>query len=244
MLPASFDPMRPITPINPISGRVLIFLNQAAAVTRRILANRWTKVAVFVVCLVPLAAEVVGWYGWLGQDLGGNPIEDILHESGEWALKFLACTMAVTPLRKLLKIPELIRYRRMLGLYAFFYAVLHLYAYVWMDKFFDLDAILHDIVSQLYIFAGVVSFVLLLPLVITSTRGWIIRLSGAGWRWLHRLIYLAAIAGVLHYYWLMKADVSDPLMYAAAFVVILGLRAYAGGIFGTRKDTEKNKDTE
>jgi sulfoxide reductase heme-binding subunit YedZ len=214
--------IRPILPIRPIST----FLAKTAAVTRLALANRWTKVAVFVACLAPLAAEIVAWYGWIGQDLGGNPIEDITHETGEWALKFLGCAMAVTPVRKLLRIPELIRYRRMLGLYAFFYAVLHLYTYVWMDKFFDLDAILHDVASQLYIFAGVVSFVLLLPLVLTSTRGWIIRLSGRRWRWVHRLIYVAAIAGVFHYYWLMKADVSDPLSYAAAFAVILGLRAY------------------
>jgi sulfoxide reductase heme-binding subunit YedZ len=203
-------------------------LKRTGDVTRRILSNPWTKVAVFVACLVPLAAEAVGWFGWFDQDLGGNPIEDITHETGEWALKFLACTMAVTPLRKLLKIPELIRYRRMLGLYAFFYAVLHLYTYVWMDKFFDLDVILHDVVSRLFIIVGTISFLLLLPLVVTSTRGWIIRLKGRRWRWLHRLIYLAAIAGVLHYYWVMKADVSDPLMYAAAFAVILGLRMYVG----------------
>jgi sulfoxide reductase heme-binding subunit YedZ len=210
------------------------FLRKTAAVTRHVLANRWTKVAVFVACLIPVAAEIVGWYGWLGQDLGGNPIEDVTHESGEWALKFLACTMAVTPVRKLLRIPELIRYRRMLGLYAFFYAVLHLYTYVWMDKFFNLDAMLHEVGTQLYIFVGTVSFVLLLPLVVTSTRGWIIRMKGRRWRWLHRLIYAAAIAGLLHYYWVMKADVSDPLMYAAAFAVILGLRVYVGW-FGTRK---------
>ena len=225
-----------MTPISP-------WLDKAVAVTRRVLSNRWTKVAVFVACLVPLAAEVVGWYGWLGQDLGGNPIEDATHESGEWALKFLACAMAVTPLRKLLKIPELIRYRRMLGLYAFFYASLHLYTYAWMDKFFDLDAILHDLVSRLFIIVGAISFVLLLPLVVTSTRGWIIRLSGRRWRWLHRLIYLAAISGVLHYYWVMKADVSDPLAYAAAFAVIVGLRVYVGWPgkpknLGTRKHTE------
>jgi sulfoxide reductase heme-binding subunit YedZ len=220
-----------MTPISP-------WLDKAVAVTRRVLSNRWTKVAVFVACLVPLAAEVVGWYGWLGQDLGGNPIEDATHESGEWALKFLACAMAVTPVRKLLKIPELIRYRRMLGLYAFFYAVLHLYTYVWMDKFFDLDAILHDLVSRLFIIVGTISFVLLLPLALTSTRGWIMRLSGRRWRWLHRLIYLAAITGVLHYYWVMKADVSDPLAYAAAFGVILGLRVYVGA-FSPRRHEAK-----
>jgi methionine sulfoxide reductase heme-binding subunit len=242
MAAASFNPIAPITPTQH-QGRTTVFLLKAASVTRRILANRATKVVVFMLCLAPLAAEIAGWYGWFGQDLGGNPIEDVTHESGEWALKFLACTMAVTPLRKLLKIPELIRYRRMLGLYAFFYSVLHLYTYVWMDKFFDLDAILHEVVGRLFIFVGTVSFVLLLPLVLTSTPGWIARLGGARWRWLHRLVYLAAIAGVLHYYWVVKADTRDPLMYGAGFAVILGLRGYVGFV-GTRKNTEKRQDTE
>src|SRR5580658_4563648 len=174
----SFHPIRPINPISGGDSRIVVFLQRTAEMTRRILSNRWTKVAVFVACLVPLAAEVVGWYGWLGQDLGGNPIEDVTHETGEWALKFLACTMAVTPLRKLLRIPELIRYRRMLGLFAFFYAVVHLYTYAWMDKFFDLDLILHDVVSRLFIIVGTISFLLLLPLVLTSPRGWIIPLKG------------------------------------------------------------------
>ncbi len=205
---------------------MLAFLQKCARFTRKILTNRWTKPVVFIGCLIPLAAEAAGWFAWLGQDLGGNPIEDLTHETGEWVLKFLMASLAVTPLRKLLRIPELIHYRRMLGLFAFFYTVVHLYTYVWMDKFFDLDAIFHDLAYHPYITIGTFSFVLLLPLVITSTRGWIIRLHGRWWRRLHRLVYAAVFLGVFHYYLVMRADESDVWMYAAIFGAIFLLRAY------------------
>ncbi len=182
---------------------------------------RYLKVAVFLSCLVPLGR--LGWGAYRGE-LGANPIEKITHSTGDWTLIFLLLTLAITPLRKLARQPWLIRFRRMLGLFAFFYGSLHLMTYVWLDKFFDVHEMLTDIAKRKFITAGMTAFFLMIPLAITSTTGWIRRLGGRNWNLLHRLIYFSAIAGVVHYIWLVKADIRKPLQYAFVLAVLLGYR--------------------
>jgi sulfoxide reductase heme-binding subunit YedZ len=190
---------------------------------------RWIKAPVFVLCLIP-----VFWLGWqaLRHGLGANPIEYITHFTGDWTLRFLVIVLAVTPLRKLSGWPELIRFRRMLGLFAFFYGSLHFLTYIWLGKFFDLSDAWKDVVKRPFITAGFLAFVSMVPLAVTSTAGWIRRLGGARWQRLHRLIYLSAVAGAIHYYWLVKSDVRLPLAYASAVGVLLlyRVRLFAGWI--------------
>lgn len=186
-----------------------------------LLANKWTKVPVFLLCLVPLGLLV--WRG-LHQNLGANPIEFITHATGDWTLRFLIITLAITPLRKILHLPELIRFRRMFGLFAFFYACLHFTTYIWLDKFFAFGEMLKDIGKRPFITVGFTAFVLLIPLALTSTKGWIRRLGGRRWQMIHRAIYLSAIAGVIHYYWLVKSDVRKPLFYGALVFLLLAWR--------------------
>ena len=181
-------------------------------------ANKWTKVAIFLFCLVPLGVLV--WRA-LTANLGANPVEFIQHATGDWTLRFLVLTLSITPLRKLLKLPELIRFRRMLGLFAFFYACLHFLTYLGPDQSFDLAAIWRDVAKRPFITVGFTAFVLLVPLAITSTAGWIRRLGGRRWQMLHRAIYISAICGVIHYYWLVKSAVLRPLTYAAIVAVLL-----------------------
>jgi len=182
---------------------------------------RWLKVVVFLACLVPLA--LLGLKAYNGA-LGANPIEVITHATGDWTLRLLLVTLSITPLRRLTGQPWLIRFRRMIGLFAFFYGVLHFLTYIWLDKFFDLHEMLADIAKRRFITVGLTGFVLLIPLVITSTSGWIRRLGGKRWQLLHRLIYLSAIAGVIHYLWLVKADIRKPLEYATVLALLLGYR--------------------
>jgi sulfoxide reductase heme-binding subunit YedZ len=192
---------------------------------------RYIKVLVFLACLVPLAFLLWGFFGrtpfdmttW-GAGLGANPIEKITHATGDWTLRFLLITLAITPLRKLLKVPSLIKFRRMIGLFAFFYGCLHFLTYIWLDKFFNLHEMLVDIGKRKFITVGFTALVLLIPLAITSTAGWIRRLGGERWQALHRLIYAAAIAGVIHYIWLVKKDTRVPLEYGAVLAVLLGYR--------------------
>jgi sulfoxide reductase heme-binding subunit YedZ len=139
-------------------------------------------------------------------------------------LRFLLITLAITPARKLLGVPALIKFRRMLGLFAFFYGCLHFATYLGVDKFFNIHEIVKDVVKRKYITVGFTAFVLLVPLAVTSTAGWIRRLGGKRWRTLHRLIYFSAIAGVIHYLWLVKADKSEPLEYGAVLAVLLAYR--------------------
>jgi sulfoxide reductase heme-binding subunit YedZ len=176
------------------------------------------KVALFTVCLVPLALLL--WRG-THDGLGANPVEFITHATGDWTLRFLVLTLAVTPLRKLLGRPQLIRFRRMLGLYAFFFGCLHFLTYVWLDKFFDVSAMLKDVAKRPFITAGFTAFILLVPLALTSTTGWIGRLGGRRWQALHRLIYVTAVAAVVHYYWLVKSDVRLPVFYGALVGMLL-----------------------
>jgi sulfoxide reductase heme-binding subunit YedZ len=183
-----------------------------------LLANKWTKVPVFLLCLVPLGVLV--WRA-LTANLGANPVEFIQHTTGDWTLRFLVFTLCITPFRKILKLPELIRFRRMLGLFAFFYACLHFLTYLGPDQSFDLAAMWKDVAKRPFITVGFTAFVLLIPLALTSTAGWIRRLGGRRWQWLHRLIYISAICGVIHYYWLVKSAVLRPLIYAAIVAVLL-----------------------
>ena len=173
-------------------------------------------------CLAPLGQLM--WRA-LHHDLTANPIEYITHQTGDWTLIFVDATLAVTPLRKLLRIPELIRLRRMLGLFAFFYGFLHFSTWIGLDKFFDWTDMLHDVRKRPFITVGFTGFVLMLPLALTSTAGWIRRLGGKRWLALHRLIYVTAIAGVVHYYWLVKSDVRKPLFYGALVALLLAFRA-------------------
>jgi sulfoxide reductase heme-binding subunit YedZ len=179
------------------------------------------KPAVFALCLPP-----AGWLVWRGfqQQLGANPIELITHSTGDWTLRFLLITHAITPARRLTGWPDLIRFRRMLGLFAFFYGFLHLMTYLWLDKFFDLADILKDVAKRPFITAGTAAFVSMVPLAVTSTAGWIRRLGGKRWRALHRLAYLSAAAGVVHYYWLVKSDVRLPVMYGIILAASLAAR--------------------
>jgi sulfoxide reductase heme-binding subunit YedZ len=183
-----------------------------------LLANKWTKVPVFLLCLVPLGILV--WSALTG-NLGANPVEFIQHATGDWTLRFLVFTLSITPLRKLLKLPDLIRFRRMLGLFAFFHACLHFLTYLGPDQSFDLSAIWKDVAKRPFVTVGFTAFVLLIPLALTSTAGWIRRLGGRRWQMLHRAIYISAICGVIHYYWLVKSAVLRPLTYGAIVAVLL-----------------------
>jgi methionine sulfoxide reductase heme-binding subunit len=182
---------------------------------------RWSKILLFVACLAPLGR--LAWRAW-NQDLSANPIEFITHFTGDWTIRFLVVSLAVTPLRKLLGLPNLIRYRRMVGLFAFFYGCLHFLTYIWLDKFFDVHDMLKDVGKRPFITAGFAAFLCLLPLAATSTAGWIRRLGGKRWRQLHRLAYLSACAAVTHYYWLVKSDIRLPALYGTLVALLLGYR--------------------
>lgn len=174
----------------------------------------------FAVCLLPLARLIV--LGACG-GLGANPIEFITHSTGTWTLVGLLATLSVTPLRQLTGRADLIRYRRMLGLFAFFYASLHFVTYIWLDQFFDLAHVGKDIVKRPFITVGFAAFVLLIPLAATSNHAMMRRL-GRRWQQLHRLIYPAAVLGVVHYFWLVKKDVTQPLIFGGVLAVLLAVR--------------------
>ena len=187
------------------------------------MGKRASKVLVFVLSLAPFF-----WLAWraYNQRLTANPIEYVTHYTGDWTLRFICLTLCVTPLRKILKQPVLIQYRRMIGLFAFFYASLHFLTYLVADKFFDWHEILTDIGKRTYITVGFAGFLILLALTITSTAGWIRRLGGKRWQQLHRLVYVAVIAGVVHYYWSVKSDIRQPVLYGVIAVVLLGYRFF------------------
>jgi sulfoxide reductase heme-binding subunit YedZ len=189
----------------------------------RILTNKWTKVVVFLVCLVPLGTIV--WEGFHG-DWGPNPTQFLEHATGDWILRFLCITLAVSPARKLLGLPQLIRFRRMFGLFAFFYAFVHFSLYLGLDQVLDFHGVWADIAKRPYITVGFTGFVLMIPLAVTSTAGMVRRLGYRRWQMLHRLVYASAVAGVIHFYWLVKSDVHLPLIYAAIMAVLLGWRLY------------------
>ena len=185
---------------------------------RKLLLSKWTKVIVFLLCLTPLGLLANrAWHG----DLTANPVEFIQHFTGDWTLRLLIFTLAITPLRKILNLPELIRFRRMLGLFAFFYVCLHFLTYIGPDQSFSLSGMWKDIEKRRYVTVGFLGFVLLIPLAITSTAGWIRRLGGRRWQMLHRAIYVTAVCGVIHYYWLVKSDVRKPVFYGMLVAVLL-----------------------
>ena len=186
-----------------------------------ILTSKWTKAVVFALCLVPLGLLI--WRAIQG-DLTANPINFIEHRTGDWTLRFLVITLAVSPLRKILRLPQLIRFRRMLGLYAFFYGCLHFSSWFGLDLFFDLRDIGKEIAKRPFITVGFAAFVLMIPLAFTSTAASIRRLGGKRWAMLHRLIYVSAIGGVIHYYWLVKSDKHKPLEYGFLVVLLLAWR--------------------
>jgi sulfoxide reductase heme-binding subunit YedZ len=184
------------------------------------LSPRASKALAFAACLYPLA-EMAG-AAWSGA-LGANPIEAVTRGTGKWALVFLLITLAITPLRRLTGRNGLVRFRRLLGLFAFFYASLHLFTYLWLDQFFDVPEIAKDIVKRPFVTVGFLAFAMLVPLAATSSAGMIRRL-GRRWQQLHRLVYASAAAGVLHFLWLVKADTRRPLLYGAVLGALLGLR--------------------
>jgi sulfoxide reductase heme-binding subunit YedZ len=196
----------------------------------KILGSRWTKVVVFAACLIPFLLLAWPFYKLLttgnAPELTANPVEYITHDTGTWTIRFLLITLCVTPLRRILKQPKLVRYRRMLGLFAFFYVCLHFMTWFVLDKSFSLSDMWADVVKRRFITVGMLGFVLLLPLAITSTAGWVRRLGFAKWQRLHRLIYFAGLAGVIHYMWLVKSDERLPLMYGAMLAVLMVYRFF------------------
>jgi sulfoxide reductase heme-binding subunit YedZ len=188
-----------------------------------LLTHRFTKPILFLLGLVPLGFLI--WKGITGH-LGINPVETINRYTGDWVLRFLLITLAVTPLRRMFGWNSLLRFRRMFGLFAFFYATLHFLSYVWLDQFFAIDAIIKDVAKRLYITVGFTCFVLLIPLAVTSTNGMIRRLGARRWQRLHRLVYFIAIGGIVHYLWLVKSDLAQPLIYGAILAVLLGFRLW------------------
>ncbi len=181
------------------------------------------KPLVFVLCLLPV--PLAAWGVWK-QDVGPNPVEYITHLTGDWTLRFLLLTLLITPLRFLTNNQKLIRFRRMLGLFAFFYGCLHFTTYLWLDKVFDWSEIGKDIYKRPFITAGFLSFLLMVPLALTSTKGWIKRLGGKRWQLLHRAVYFSAIAGVVHYYWLVKSDIRLPALYGTILAILLFFRLW------------------
>ncbi len=181
------------------------------------------KPLVFAACLSPFL-----WLAWAvgysPEALGANPVEYAIRYCGDWAMRFLWITLCVSPINELLQAPVVVRFRRMLGLFAFFYAALHLLLYTALDLSFDLGALWEDVVKRRYITVGMLAFVLLVPLAVTSTKGWIRRLGGPRWNRLHKLVYPAAVAVALHYFMMVKADIREPLVYAGILALLLGYR--------------------
>ena len=191
---------------------------------------RLSKPLVFAASLLPLAFLLAAAFGVAGMGLGANPVEKLLHDLGRWGLKFLLLTLCISSLRRLTGWNWLIGYRRMLGLFAFFYIVLHFTVYAVLDQGLAIGAIGEDILKRPYITLGMAGLLMLIPLALTSTKGMMRRL-GKRWQTLHRLVYVIAIVAVWHFYWQVKLDALDPIVYALVLAALLGeriYRAYAG----------------
>jgi sulfoxide reductase heme-binding subunit YedZ len=188
------------------------------------LRRRVYKPAAWLLCLAPLAYLVASLY----QDLGANPVETITNFTGIWTLRLIMITLSITPLRWLTGINQLVNYRRLIGLFAFFYGTLHFTTFFLFDHQFDVAAMLKDVKERPYITAGFAAFVLMIPLALTSTAGWIRRMGGKNWNLLHRLIYITAMAAVLHYYWKVsiKLPPVNPRNYAILLAILLGIRLW------------------
>ncbi len=183
------------------------------------------KATVFIACLIPLALLILAAFNLAGQSLGANPIENLIHQLGLWGLRFLLLTLSVTPLRRISGQAWLLKLRRMLGLFSFFYILLHFCSYAILDQRLNLQAITEDIIERPYITLGITALLMLIPLAITSTNGWIRRL-GRRWKSLHQLVYVISILGVWHFYWQVKLDTREPLIYASILVLLLGYRLW------------------
>jgi len=186
---------------------------------------RVTKPLVFLLCLLPVMHLLAGAFSIAGQSLGANPIEELLHALGRWGLKILLLTLAITPLRRWTGWNWLIRFRRMLGLFAFFYIVLHFLVYAILDQGLDIEAIVEDVIKRPYITLGMAGLLMLIPLAVTSTKGMMRRL-GKRWQKLHRLVYAIAVVAVWHFYWQVKLDTLEPILYALVLAGLLGVRVY------------------
>jgi sulfoxide reductase heme-binding subunit YedZ len=187
------------------------------------LMDKWIKPIIFVLALLPML-----WWFWAAftDQMGADPLKYLTHASGDWALRFLLLTLAITPLRSILKWTALLKLRRMLGLYSFFYALLHALTWVIFEHFFDVGMMLEDILERPYITVGFTSFMLLLPLALTSNNKMIRRLGVKSWKKLHKLVYVIAIGGVLHFLWLVKLDVTEPMIYIVVLFILLGWRVW------------------
>jgi methionine sulfoxide reductase heme-binding subunit len=190
-----------------------------------VLSNRWfwIKALAHSLCLLPLGLLI---YNTLQNNLGADPVAVLTHKTGEWALRFLLVCLAVTPLRKIIGHAWPQKFRRLLGLYAFFYASLHLLVYLFVDLQQYWAQIFDDIIKRPFITVGFAAWLLLIPLAITSTKGWIKRL-GKRWATLHKAIYVIAVLGVVHFWWLVKSDIREPLIYASILALLLGYRVYS-----------------
>ncbi len=204
------------------------------------LATRWiAKPLVFLLCLLPVGWLLAGLAGWPAAELGANPIEKIQDTLGIWGLRFLLTTLAVTPLRELLSWPRLLGFRRMLGLFAFFYVSMHFLFYLLVDQSLDWRVLLEDIAKRPFITVGFSALLLLIPLAVTSTKRAMRRL-GRRWQRLHRLVYPAAILACTHFYWQVKADIREPLVYVLVLAVLLGWRLYRYRRRAGRRRTEQD----
>lgn len=201
---------------------------------RTFISSKWTKRVVFSLCLVPFLLLVLQS---VTGNLGINPVETLQHTTGDWALRFLILTLCITPMRKIFHLPELIRFRRMLGLNAFFYVCLHFLTYLGPDQSFGLGGMLEDVAKRAYITVGFAAFVLLVPLALTSTAGSIRRLGGKRWSQLHTLIYVVAVLGVIHYDWLVKSNKIKPFTYGTILFVLLVWRIGASWKSQSKKAT-------
>src|SRR5208337_2226402 len=196
---------------------------------------RFTRIAIFLSALIPLGRLV--WKAF-HDGLGANPIEVVTHTTGDWTLILVLTTLSITPLRRITRQYWLIGVRRMIGLFAFFYGTLHFLTYIWLDKFFDVHEMLKDIAKRPFITVGFSAFVLMIPLALTSTAWSIRRLGGKNWRRLHRLIYFTGILAVVHYAWLVKADLRKPIEYGVVLGILL---VYRVGVWASEKASEKRK---
>jgi methionine sulfoxide reductase heme-binding subunit len=189
---------------------------------REALRHPAAKAVLFVLCLAPFAYLL---WAAIGNHLGANPAQALSRRTGDWTLRFLCFTLAVTPLRQLIDVPELVRFRRMLGLYTFFYATLHLLAYAWFDMGFEWGDIVRDIPKRPFVLAGFVAFTLMVPLAATSFDR-AMRALGKRWKMIHRLVYVIAVVALLHFWWMRagKHDFAEPIVYIAIVALLFGWR--------------------
>ncbi len=183
------------------------------------------KAALGVACAMPFVVMVMAVFGVAGLNLGANPVEELINRNGQWGLRFLLITLAVTPVRRITGVYWLVRFRRMLGLFAFFYLALHFISYAFIDQRLAVGPIVEDVIERPFITLGMLGLLLLVPLAVTSTDAMIRRL-GRRWQALHRLVYPVAVLGVWHYWWQVKQDIREPLIYAGILAVLLGYRIW------------------